>query len=68
MNEVLEILAAHRLKARFQMYYAYDAYVAHLDVGHVHYCGMGDTPATAIEALLANIREVSPVEVGVVAG
>jgi hypothetical protein len=50
------------------MYYAYNQYVAHLDIGYVHYSGDGDTPAGAIEALLANIAELSPSEVGVVAG
>ena len=75
MNEILEILEDFPGRSRFQLYHGYDQHVARLTVDGamlafpvVYYRGEGDTPAAAIEALLADIAAVSPVEIGVVAG
>ncbi len=75
MNKILKILEDFPGCACFQLYYGYDQYVALLMVDGamlafpvVYYRGEGDTPAAAIEALLADIAAVSPVEIGVVAG
>ncbi len=63
MNEILRIIEEYQGHAGIRVYFAYDHYVAHLDVTdgfEWSFVGYGDTPRQAVNSLIADIRAVKP--------